>query len=166
MVLQEQKILQTIKEYAEKLPKFSDGRINYSKSDTAPVLTIFIKYKDKILLLKRSNKVSLYQRKWNTVAGYLDEIRPIHEKILEEIREEIGVEEENILSYNYGEPYNYTDTEVNKTWIVHPVLVKLKHKPNIKLDWEHTEFKWIKPQEIRNFDIVVKVDESLRRVLS
>ena len=162
--MDEQKILETIKQF-EKLPKFPDGRINYSNSDIAPVITVFVKYKDKILILKRSNKVRVYQRKWNTVAGYLDELRPVRDKILEEIHEELGINEDNILSIHIGESYKFTDTKVNKTWIVHPVLVELKNRPSIKLDWEHTEYKWIKPGELKNFDIVPKLEESLKRAL-
>jgi len=72
----EAKIFKLLKEFSKKLPKFEDGRINYSCSDEAPVITIFVRYKDKILLLKRSDKVAAYKGKWNTIAGYLDEIRP------------------------------------------------------------------------------------------
>lgn len=73
------------------LPRFSDGRIDYSKSKSAPVLTCFITFKGKILLLKRSNSVSTYKCKWNTVAGYIDEPKPLQEKILEEVLEETGI---------------------------------------------------------------------------
>ncbi len=162
---QEQKILKTIGEFAKKLPKFPDGRIDYSSSNIAPVITVFVKYKDKILLLKRSDKVRVYKGKWFTVAGYLDEMKPLHEKIMEELREEIGVEESNISSIYFGESHKFTDADVNKTWIAHPVLVKLKNKPSIKLDWEHTEYRWIKPEEIKKFDTSPKLDESLIRVL-
>ena len=34
-----------IQKFSDKLPKFPDGRINYSNSKIAPVITIFIKYK-------------------------------------------------------------------------------------------------------------------------
>lgn len=166
MSIQEQEILETIKEFAKKLPKFIDGRINYSNSDTAPVITVFIKYKDKILLLKRSDKVSVYQGKWNTVAGYLDEPKPIVEKIVEEIKEELGIQEDNILSHKLGEPYKFTDPTVNKTWIVHPVLVELRNNPIIKLDWEHTKYRWIKSEKLKKFDIVPMVDESLKRAMN
>ncbi|MCK4520390.1 NUDIX domain-containing protein [Candidatus Parcubacteria bacterium] len=160
----EEKILKTIKEFAKKLPKFPDGRIDYSNSDIAPVITVFIKYKDKILLLKRSNKVRVYQEKWNTIAGYLDEIKPVREKIVEEIKEEIGISEDNISSIHIGEPYEFTDAEVNKIWIVCPVSVELRNEPNIKLDWEHTEYKWIKPEELKKFDVVFNLDKSLENV--
>jgi len=165
MIMDEQKIFETIKEFAKKLPKFSDGRINYSSSDIAPVITVFVKYKNKILLLKRSNKVRVYQNKWNTVAGYLDELKPIREKVFEEIKEELGIDKSNVSTIIFGKTYEFIDNEVNKTWIVHPVLIELKSKPEIKLDWEHTEYKWIEPRELKKFDIVPKLEESLKRVL-
>jgi 8-oxo-dGTP pyrophosphatase MutT (NUDIX family) len=161
---QEQNILKTIEKFARKLPKFPDGRINYSNSDTAPVATIFIKYRDKILLLKRSDEVREYKGKWNVVAGYLDEFKPFHEKILEEINEETGINESNILSIQFGKQYEFTDEKINKTWIIHPVLVELRNEPKIKLDWEHTEYKWIKPEELKIFDIVPELDKSWENI--
>lgn len=167
MEKQDTEILKIIKNFSEKLPHFPDGRINYSNSDTAPVLTCFLKYKNKILLLKRSDKVRTYQGKWNTVAGYLDEPKSIREKALEEIQEELGIKENNILLINIGKYYKFTDNEIekHKTWITCPVLAELKNEPEIRLDREHTRYKWISPKELTNFDIVPKLDESLKRVL-
>jgi len=158
----ERKILDTIEKFAKKLPKFPDGRINYSNSDIAPVIVIFIKYKGKIILLKRSNKVRTYRGKWNTVAGYLDEIKPINEKILEELREELKIKKSNIVSIRLGKPYTFRDTQIEagKTWIVHPALVELKNQPEIKLDWEHIKYKWIKPEELKNFDTPPNLSKS------
>ena len=162
----EQKMLEKIKEFAKKLPKFPDGRIDYTHSDTALVLTVFIKYKDKILLLKRSDKVGTYKGKWNTVAGYIDEPKPLIKKIMEEISEELGITEDNISSYKLGESFEFTDTRAKKTWIVHPAKVELKTDPDIKLDWEHAEYKWIKPEELEKFDTVPNLNLSLKRGLS
>jgi isopentenyldiphosphate isomerase len=165
MFSEEQKIIDLIKEFEKKLPRFLDGRINYSNSDIAPVITIFIRFNGKILILKRSNKVSTYRGKWNTVAGYLDEPVPIIKKILEEISEEIGVSEKIVKSHSLGKTYKFTDLEINKTWIVQPALVELNEKPEIKLDWEHIDYKWIKPDEIKEFDIVPNIDKSLRMIM-
>lgn len=162
----EQEILKTIEGFAKRLSKFSDGRIDYSNSDTAPVITVFVRYKDKILLMKRSDKVRTYKGKWNTVAGYLDELRPIREKVLEEVREELGIGKDNVLSIRLGKSYKFTDNQANKTWIVHPILVELKTKPAIKLDWEHTEYKWIKPEKLKEFDTVPKLEKSLENALN
>src|SRR3989338_133082 len=157
-------ILDIIKEFSKKLPKFKDGRIDYSKSNEAPVITVFIKFKDKILLLKLSDKVLTYKGKWNTIAGYLDEVKPIEDKVKEELREKINVKE--FLSIKIGKYFKILDKKINKKWIVTPVLVELKDKPEIKLDWEHTEFEWIKPEEMKNYDTVVSLDKSLEKVIS
>ena len=165
MITKEQEVIKTVEYFAKKLPRFSDGRIDYSRSDVAPVVTVFIRYKGKVLLLKRRDKVGTYPGKWNTVTGYLDEVKTIREKVLEEIKEEIGMNKDNILSYDLVESYRFKDLSANKTWIVHPVLVELKDKPVIRLDWEHTEYRWIRPDEIKNFDVVPRLDESLKRAI-
>jgi len=163
--MKEQKIFETIKEFSKKLPKFPDGRIDYSKSDIAPVITVFVKFKNKILILKRSDKIRVYPNKWNAVAGYLDELKPVREKVLEEIKEELGINKNNIFTIHFGRPYEFTDSKVNKTWIIHPVLVEFQEEPEIKLDWEHTDYRWIKPEELENFDIIPKLEESLKKAL-
>jgi len=147
------------------LPRFPDGRIDYSNSDKAPVLTCFVRFEDKILLLKRSERVRTYQGKWHTVAGYIDEIKPIRQKALEELEEELKIFSKDVSHFTAGEPYEFFDEGAKKSWIVHPVLVELKKKLAVTLDWEHTEFKWISPDEVEGYDTVPKLEESLRRVL-
>lgn len=154
-----------LREFSEKLPKFSDGRIDYSNSDKAPVLTCFVKYGNKILLLKRSDKVRVYQGLWNSVAGYLDEFRPLEEKAHEELREELGITADIIKQTKLGQPYELTDNKAQKIWIIFPVLIELNKEPAIKLDWEHTDYKWIDPNDLKSFDIVPDLDKTLAKVL-
>ncbi len=165
MVDTEPNIEQLLIEYAANLPRFPDGRIDYSTSDWAAVLTCFGRFEDKILLLKRSDRVRTHKGKWNTVAGYVDEPKPIREKALEELDEVLGISVQNILQCKMCIPYVFFDPDEQKTWLVYPVLVELKQKPEIKLDWEHTEFKWISPNKLTTYDTVPKLDESLKRVL-
>lgn len=158
-------IIDKFKEFEKLLPKFSDGRLDYRKSDSCLVLTIFIFYNNKILLLKRSNKVGTYKNKWNTITGYIDEKKPLYSKIKDEIKEELGVDIENISSYKIFNHFEFEDKEINKKWIVIPAKIKLNKLPRIKLDWEHTEFRWIYPDELTNYDIVPKLDLSLKFIL-
>jgi len=155
-----------IQHFSTKLPHFKDGRIDYSTSDTAPVITVFITYKNTFLLLKRSKKVNTYKEKWNTVAGYLDDPnQTIFQKILEELSEEIDINKEQISSYSFGKHYQFTDENNKKTWIVHPSLVTLIEKPEINLNWEHTEYKWITMNEIQDFETVPNLKKSMKRAL-
>ncbi len=157
-----EKILQ---EFSEKLPKFPDGRIDYSSSDKAPVLNCFVKHKDKILLLRRSDKVSNYQGLWNTVVGYLDEFKSLKEKAREELQEELGITVDMIEKIKIGESYEFDDKNIGKIWIIFPVLVELRREPVIKLDWEHTEYQWINPVNLKKFDIVPNLEETLSKIL-
>ncbi len=152
--------------FAQKLPQFKDGRIDYSLSNEAPVLTVFVMYKNKLLLLKRSNRVRTYQGKWNTVAGYLDDYhQTLKEKIHEELREETGITPTSIRDYTYGSRYQFTDNKSKKTWIVFPAKVILSEKPSIELDWEHTKYQWIKAEDISSFDTVPNLRKSLSSIL-
>ena len=153
-----------LKEF-DQLPRFPDGRIDYTHSEKAPVLTCFVKFKEQILLLKRSERVGTYKGKWHTVAGYIDEPKPIQEKALEELEEELDIHIDDISSFAFGEPHEFSDQSAKKSWIVYPVLVELNKSPEVKLDWEHTEFRWILPQEVENYDTVPRLNESLNRAL-
>lgn len=165
MINEEEKIIEKIKEIEKVSPKFPDGRIDYSKAKTALVLTVFVQYKNEILLLKRSDKVGTYKGLWNTVTGYLDEPKSIIEKIKEELREELDIEGNIIQSYSIGKSFQFTDIKINKTWIVYPANIKLNQKPEIKLDWEHTEYIWIKPKDIKKYKTVPNLHLSLERGL-
>lgn len=147
------------------LPRFPDGRIDYSTSDLAPVVTVFVEYDNKILLLRRSDKVRSYQGLWNTVAGYIDEDKPVEEIVRKEVKEEIGIDEGMIEGVKLGEILKIDDKKIGKKWIVYPALVKLQKRPEIRLDWEHSEYKWIEPDEIGNYQTVYKLEESLKRAI-
>ncbi|MCK5212188.1 NUDIX domain-containing protein [Candidatus Parcubacteria bacterium] len=136
------------------LERFSDGRINYSGFDTAPIILCFVKHQDEILILKRSLMIANYPRTWNTVSGYIDEPVSLEAKAREELREEIGLDLSLIESIKVGKINTYFDKKINKTWIIYPIIVVLKARPKIQLDWEHSEYKWIKPKELKYYEIV------------
>jgi isopentenyldiphosphate isomerase len=162
----EDNVKKIIKKFSKKLPHFQDGRIDYSRSDTAPVLTVFIAYQNKFLLLKRSSNVRTYQHKWNTVAGYLDDPnQTIFEKILEELNEELQITKKQISSYSFGQSYQFTDENNGKTWIVYPTIVTLSEKPHITLDREHTEYTWITADEIKKYDTIPNLKKSMKRAI-
>lgn len=163
----EDELHQLLEKFSKDLPHFSDERIDYSESDIAPVITVFVAFHNEFLLLKRSSDVRTYKEKWNTVAGYLDDPKQsIFEKVLEELKEELNITKHFISSYSFGKRYQFTDKEIGKTWIVHPTLVMLTEKPDIKLNWEHSSFRWITVDELYNFDTVPNLRESMNRAFS
>jgi len=138
-----------LEKFYEELPKFPDGRINYSEADKAATTVVFLRYQDEVLLLKRSEDVKHRKNQWGVVAGFLDELKPLLEKSFEEVKEETGVEKDLISSIEVGETYicDHGDT----SFISHPMLMDLKTKPEIETSWEHTEFKWVKIDEASKY---------------
>jgi len=66
-------------------------------------------------------------------------------KVLEELIDELGIEYENlkelITEIKISEYYAFRDEKTGKTWIKNPVIVRLKEKPRITLNWEHNDFR-------------------------
>ena len=129
-----------------------------SVAEFTHVVSCFIKRNEKILLLKRSEKVRSYRGKWATVSGYVEKNELPEETALKEIREEIGVEAKLIRK---GKIIHVKDKEGN--WFVHPFLFETK-SGDIKIDWEHVEYRWIKLEEIKKYDTVPMLKESLENV--
>ena len=161
-----EQIPEAIKRFASELPKFPDGRIDYTNATTAAVISIFVLWQGKVLLVKRSDKVLSYKGKWNNIGGYLDEVKPLRDQAYQELREELGVLPTMVKSLYFFPPRTVTDTSIGKTWISHPTLAELRDLPEIQLDWEHTEYAWVKPEEMKNFDLVTGIDRLLERLLA
>jgi 8-oxo-dGTP pyrophosphatase MutT (NUDIX family) len=155
-------IREQLQSIAVTLPRFPDGRIDYSHAQTSLILVCFVLYGEEFLLLHRSELVHQYKRKWNTVAGYIDEPKPLREKVFEELSEELGITEVDVLSFEIGTPHEQADASLKKQWIVYPCIVRLTHKPAIRLDWEHTDFAWITEKQLQFYDLVPNLYESFQ----
>lgn len=152
--------------YKKTLPSFSDGRINYQAAREAPIVLVIVMHEGCMLLLKRSDKVLTYQEKWNCIGGYIDEVKEPEAFVVQELQEELKVTQEHITDICPGEPLEYDDTVISIRWFVYPFRVELQRRPTIELDWEHTEHRWIDPQELLTFDIVPNLDKVYDHVRS
>ncbi len=143
-------------------PKFipKSGQIDYTNIRYAPVVNCAVKYKDKILLVKRNSKMRIYPNLWNGISGFLDDNKSVETKVKEELREEVGIKAGNIILITQGKIFEQEELKYDKTWIVHPVLAEV-NTDKIKLDWEAEDYRWIKPAEIKSFDIVSGFDKVL-----
>ena len=133
-----------------------------STTTESHVVTCFLLFNHKILILKRSEKVRTHKGKWAGVSGYIESGDTDDYTALKEIREETGLAATSVELLRKGEPIHVQDGL--QVWVVHPYLFK-SNSDKIKIDWEHTEYKWILPSELKNYDFVVFLDHALRAVL-
>ena len=138
------------------------SKITDSTLEEKHVVTCFLEHGGKILILRRSSKVGTYQRSWAGVSGYMEttDIR----QAFTEISEETELYKNDLKLIKKGEPLEVIDRSLNRKWIVHPFLFHVKAPEKIKLDWEHTEVKWIKPRELAKYKTVPGLDKALARV--
>jgi len=130
------------------------------------IVTSFIKNGDKILILKRSDKVKSMKCLWAGVSGIIEEndTTPLA-RAKTEILEETVINEEEIELLKANERIKIESAQYkNHEWNIFPFLFKTKN-PEIKLNWENSEFKWIKPNEIKNYETVPELEKILFSLL-
>ncbi len=133
-----------------------------STLDEKHVVTCFLEHSRKILILRRSSKVGTYRRSWAGVSGYI-ETNDI-DQAFTEMRQATQLYQKDLKLIKKGKPLEVIDKNLNRTWIVHPFLFHVKAPDKIKIDWEHTESRWIKPSELKKFDTVPGLAKALARV--
>lgn len=132
-------------------------------SKPAEVVTAFlVNSNGKVLLVRRSSKIGTYSGHWSGISGYLEE-DPIKQAQIE-LREETGLSPGDFKLENSGNPLEITDHVNKKDWIVYPFRFKLINEKQIKLNWENSEYRWIKPDEILNFKTVPNLRKTWERV--
>jgi len=120
------------------------------------VVTCILKNEnDEILILKRSNKVGTYKGQWSGVSGFVEEGEKPIDTAYKEIREETGLLKNQVEFIKKIKPVKLNDIYNGKeyNWIIHPFLFISKYS-KINIDWEHTDYRWILPSKIEEFDTV------------
>ncbi|MBI3442533.1 MAG: NUDIX domain-containing protein [Candidatus Sungbacteria bacterium] len=130
-----------------------------------PVVNCVVQYKDKILLVRRNERMKFYPGYWNGISGFLDDGKSVRENAKEEMREEAGIAEENIVSITEGKVFEQDEREYNKMWIVHPVLVEVK-TDKVKLNWEAEEYRWVSVDEAKEFKLLPGFEKVLQILFS
>ena len=129
------------------------------------IVTSFIKNNNKILILKRSNKVRTMKGLWSGVSGIIENNEVPADRAKIEIFEEVGISSDKIdLIKNIKEIKISSPQYENHEWIVFSFLFETK-ETEIKLNWENSEFRWIEFKELENYETVPNLDKILINLL-
>ena len=125
------------------------------------IVTSFIKDNEKLLILKRSDKVKSMKGLWAGISGIIEKNEEPLKRAKIEIFEEVGITEDKITLVRSAKEMKINSPQYeNHEWEIFPFLFEAKN-PIIKLNWENSEFKWINKEELKNYDTV----PSLQKVL-
>src|SRR4030042_4724736 len=131
------------------------------------VVSCLLIHEGKLLILKRSLKVRTYKEFWGAVAGYIEPDEEPYETAVKEIREEVGLGTDDIHLVKQGNPVTITDVYEGEQyeWIIHPFVFTVEKKEKMHIDWEHSEYQWIPPQNITQYQTVPHLREIVQRFL-
>jgi 8-oxo-dGTP pyrophosphatase MutT (NUDIX family) len=125
------------------------------------IVTSFIQENQKLLLLKRSNKVKTMKGLWAGVSGIIEKNEEPLARAKIEILEEIGIPEDKIILIKSAERLKVKSPQYdNHEWEIFSFLFEVKN-PKIRLNWENSEYVWIKKEELQNYNTVPSLEKVL-----
>ena len=129
------------------------------------IITAFIKNNNKILILKRSDKVRSMKGLWSGISGIIENNEIPIKRAKIEILEEVGIKKSKINLIKSIEKIKISSPQYeNHEWEVFPFLFETKES-EIKLNWENSEHKWINVNELKNYETVPSLDKILFNLL-
>lgn len=129
------------------------------------IVTSFIKDNDKLLILKRSDKVKSMKGLWAGVSGIIENNELPLERAKIEIFEEVGITEDQITLIKSIEEMRINSPQYkNHEWEIFPFLFESKN-PTVKLNWENSDFKWINIEELEKYETVPSLQKVLFNLL-
>jgi len=130
--------------------------VNLIEKDVA---TVYLIRNNKILLLRRSDKVSTYSGQYGGISGYIekDETPEITGK--RELMEECGISDAILVKK--GKIVYVRNNDV--LFRITPIIMKTDTE-NIKLNWENSEYRWVNLEEMSLFNTVPKFKETFLEI--
>jgi len=125
------------------------------------IVTSFLMNGDKILILRRSDMVKSMKGLWAGVSGIIEKDEEPLDRAKIEILEELGLVNEHIKLLNSSKQMIIESPQYkNHKWEIFPFLFETQNT-EIKLNWENSEFKWINPDQLNEFNTVPDLEKIL-----
>ncbi|BDQ31354.1 MAG: NUDIX domain-containing protein [Nitrosopumilus sp.] len=129
------------------------------------IVTSFIRNNEKLLILKRSDKVKSMKGLWAGISGIIENNEEPLKRAKIEIFEEVGITEDKITLVKSAEGMRVNSPQYeNHEWEIYPFLFEVENT-EIELNWENSEFEWIDIKELENYETVPSLQQVLLNLL-
>lgn len=126
----------------------------------------FLRSMGRILLIKRKDRFSGREWRWDGISVLLDKGDDPKQKAIEEIKKRTKLAEKDIEFLREEAAFSFRgkDDESETKWLVHPFLFRVKKK-GIKIDKKSFDTKWMIPSEADKYFTVPGLSEALKRLV-
>lgn len=115
---------------------------------------ILVDESGKILTIRRTKTAPSRPLHWDLPGGELDYGENAKESILREIREETGLEVEDLSVFDVISRLN----DIGEFWVT-ACYTALSTTKEVTLSYEHDEVKWVTPQEFQKLDASPRIKQ-------
>lgn len=145
------------------------GRVpNNSRAAESPgrsyvrVATAVLTNGGRILLVRRSARMSTMAGMWSCVSGVIEGGEAAVDRALAEIGEEVGMEPGDVSLVRSGEPLRIDDPADGRRpragWEVNPFLFEARSR-RVVLNWENSEYAWVGRDCLGEYETVPRLGE-------
>ncbi len=138
----------------------SHPQLNYNMTEKH-VVDCIVKYGDKILIAKRSDRVGYFPGKWHVISGLVETDDP-YEDAVRELYEETGIGRED-LEY-VGEAEDIVLRKPDVTIYIHPYVFR-SMTDAVTLNWENDGYAWVRREELPAYDTIPEAMELLESAI-
>ncbi len=128
------------------------------------IVTVFLTYDNKYLILKRSSEVKTMKSLWAGISGIIEGNEEPAYRAKREVFEEAGISEDRLTLLKIAPQMRVESQYNDHEWLIHPFLFSVK-EPSIKLNWENQEYLWISPSDLSKYQTVPSLDKVLACLL-
>lgn len=108
----------------------------------------------KVLIIKRATHNKYDPGRWEFVSVFVKET-DIEKQAVSQVKSETGL---NVKLIKVGNVFKVEDEYGN--WLIHPFLF-MPQNQEVKIDKDHTDYRWVTPGELIDFDCVKDLDGNL-----
>jgi 8-oxo-dGTP pyrophosphatase MutT (NUDIX family) len=125
-------------------------------------VTCVIRCRGRILLLKRAPTVLVNPNLWSAVTGRVEHGQSFEASAFKEICEETGLGRRKLTLVRRGKGFRLRIHRGVVT-LVQPFLFDSRTRL-VRLNWEHTDSKWVRPIDLHKFRLIPKFNLTLKSV--
>ncbi len=124
------------------------------------VTAVLIDKTDRVLLLKRSDRVSSYVNQWSAISGRIESGETDEEAAIREIYEETSIK--NVKLIRKSDMIYVRNKDI--LYRIQPLLYMAKEN-KVKLNWENISFQWTDIKDINKYTTVPKLDIAIKKLV-